>query len=277
MNKTNLKALVMIVAISMFASNLFAQGAYAKFGFGYGLSFGTRTATSYTLSTTTNNQEAVNFTLGKGLNIEGAFGYMFNKNIGAELGISYLIGGKTEIISSYLFMSGTTLLGIVNDSHTLSAKMLRINPTFVIKTDFEKINPYTKFGIIIGIGSLTDDNQTTYFSGDIRKYKNIFNGGIAIGFNAGAGVLYSLSDKISFFGELNMINMSYAPTKGEITECSYNGVDQLPNMTTQDKETEYVDSYDAMAVIPTSSPDKEIKDKIPFGSFGVNFGVKINL
>ena len=38
-------------------------------------------------------EENVYGSLGKGLNFGGAIGYMFNKNIGAELGINYLIGG----------------------------------------------------------------------------------------------------------------------------------------------------------------------------------------
>jgi hypothetical protein len=223
----------------------------------------------------TNNSytyEQVNVSLGKGVNLEGAFGYMFNKNIGAELGISFLLGGKSKAKDTFL----SPLASITTD-YSLSSKMLRINPSLVIASRFENFNPYAKFGLIIGSGSIMFEiNEND--DGDISVEKMKLNGGIALGLSSGIGAMFNLSDNMSFFSELNMVNLSYAPTKGEVTEATYNGVDELRNWTTNRKEIEFVDSYTYNISNPpaTSQPSQALKLKLPFGSIGVNIGFRIN-
>lgn len=255
--------LIMVVVISLFTTNLFSQGAYVALNLGYGLGASSQNIGTY--NSTSTNKEQVNVSFGQGLNIGGTFGYMFNKNVGAELGISYLIGGSSTMQHSYT--SSTT-------DYTFSASMLRFNPSVVLVTGLEGINPYAKFGFLIGTGSITEEVNNTS-SGMIAFTKTKLNGGMALGFTASIGAMYNLSDNMSLFGELTMINMSYAPTKGEITEATLNGTDQLPNMTNNDKLTDYVDSYNPSISIPSSQPDQQLKQKSPFSSFGINVGVRI--
>lgn len=153
--------------------------------------------------------------------------------------------------------------------------MLRINPSIVIAAGFKKINPYAKFGLVIGSGSIMyeyNDNN----NGNLTVRKAKLNGGIALGLSSGIGVLFTLNDKMSFFSELNMVNLSYAPTKGKLTVATDNGADELPGMTTRERETVYVNSYTESSSNPPSEPRKELKQKMPFGSLGLNFGLKIN-
>jgi hypothetical protein len=264
---------LLVFVISLFANNLFAQGAYVNIDAGYGLNMSSQNLSyidfyNYTNLNNSITNEQVNVSLGKGLNLGGAFGYMFNKNIGAELGISYLLGGKSKAKDTYT--SRTT-------DYTISSKMLRIIPSLVIASGIEKINPYMKFGLLIGTGSINfeyNDND----NGDIYLEKRKINGGIALGLSSALGVMVNLSDKMSFYGEFNMVNLSYAPTKSVITEATYNGTDELPSMTTRQKEIEFVDSYTVNQSNPPSDsqPNKELKQKAPFGSFGVNIGLRIN-
>ena len=259
----------MVFVISLFANNLFAQGAYVNINTGYGFNMSSQNLDDFSNITEGSNsttREQVNVSLGKGLNLGGAFGYMFNENIGAELGISYLLGGKSK--AKYTYTGGT-------EDYTVSSKMLRIIPSLVIASGFENINPYAKFGFVIGSGSIKYE-----YNGDdgvIWVKKEKLNGGLAFGLNAGVGALFNLSDNMSFFGELNMVNLSYAPTKGEITEATYNGKDKLPNMTTREKETKFVNSYtyNYQSPPPDSQPRERLKQKFPFGSFGLNFGLRI--
>jgi hypothetical protein len=280
MKKTSLKTLIMVFAISLFASNIFAQGAYVGFNAGYGFGMGSFTASNstYTQKTIgyTRTEDAVNLSFGKGLNIAGTFGYMFNKNVGAELGISYLIGGKTTITDKATYTNSSSL-----DTYNYSASMLRINPTIVVTAGLEGINPYAKFGVIVGFGSYTVDNvsSTTNTLGTTEDlFTEKYSGGMAIGVNAGVGAFYNLSDNLALFGELNMVNLSYAATKSIFTVNSINGEDQLSTMTTSQKETNYVDSYtyDSAATVSTSTASSGQKAKVPFGSFGINIGVKFS-
>jgi hypothetical protein len=274
MKKKYLSTVLIAFAIGLFTNNIYAQGAYIDFNAGYGFSMSSQNIEwldfyNYTIGNNSFTNEQVNVSLGKGFSVGGTFGYMFNKNIGAELGVSYLIGGKSKAQDNYT--NGKT-------DYTLSSKMLRINPSIVISSGFNGINPYAKFGLIIGSGSIMyeyNDNDDV----DIEIIKMKMNGGLALGLSSSIGVLFNLNDKMSFFGELNMINLSYAPTKGEITEATFNGTDGLPNMTTSEKEIEFVDSYTYNINNPPSDsqPRKELKHKMPFGSFGINFGLKIGL
>jgi hypothetical protein len=272
MKKLNL---IIVFAISLFANNLFAQGAYVNINAGYGINMSSQNLNNldyldFNNSTRDINNlftdEQVNVSLGNGLNIGGTFGYMFNKNIGAELGISYLLGGESKAKEVDF---GRTI------DYTLSGKMLRINPSLVISSGLDGINPYAKFGFIIGSGSVMYEKYEND-NGDIQTMKMELNGGLAFGLNAGVGALYKLSDKMSLFGEINMVNLSYAPTKGKVTEATDNGINELPGMTIRQKEIEFVDSYTWTNPVD-SQPRLRLKQKLPFGSFGINLGLRIDL
>jgi outer membrane protein W len=270
MKKNVSKVLFTFLVLSMALNTLYAQGPYVNLHTGYGLRMSSQNISflsfeNITSGANSNTYEQIDVSLGKGLNLGGAIGYMFNKNIGAELGVSYLIGSKYEAKDEYV--------GGVRDL-TLSAKMLRINPTLVIASGFEKFNPYAKFGIVIGSGSIlyeiSNNDQVDLYEAEI-----VFNGGTALGLTSGVGAMYTLNKMFSIYGELNMINLSYAPTKGEFTKATLNGADELLDMTTNEKEIEFVDKYtkSTSGTPIDSEPTKILRQRFPFGSLGLNIGV----
>jgi len=253
--------------------HLFAQGPYLKIHDGYGLKMSSQNISYYdfwslTVSSQTYNAKQIYVSLGKGLNFGGAIGYMFTKNIGAELGITYLIGGKNKAQDKSQYTDETK-------DYTLSSKMLRINPSFILSSDFKNIEPYAKFGILFGYGSIKYEyNYNSY--GDVQYWTETLNGAIAIGLNAGVGLSYKLNSHLSLFGEIIMVNLSYAPTNGKITKATYDGTDVLPYYTTSEKETIFVDSYTSDGTSDTTQPAKTLKQKFPFGSIGFNAGLKFS-
>jgi opacity protein-like surface antigen len=275
MKKNYFTLSVMVLVISVFTNNLHAQGAYVNINLGYGLKMSSQNMPDYnmnnlTMDSTSSTLKQINASLGNGFTVEGAFGYMFTKNIGAELGISYLLGAKVTGKAAYT--DGSTA------DYNLSAQMFRINPSVVIACGFNKINPYAKLGVIMGFGSITyeEDNNGP---GTTEVMKTTLNGGVSFGLNAGAGVIFKLSKLLSLFGEINMVNLSWAPTAGKMTEDNLNGTDQLPNLTTNQKEIDFVRSYtnDSKNPRPDSEPRQELAQKFPFGSVGLNIGLKISL
>ena len=215
--------------------------------------------------------EAVYISLGQGFNIGGAAGYMFNKHIGAEIGITYL-WGKTFNAEKHTEMS--------NKKYTLSSNMLRFLPSIVLQAGFEKFNPYAKFGVVFGIGNVIYTYEDYYIP---QTAETKYYGGMAFGINATIGTIFRFNDRFSLFGEINTINMSYGPAKSEITKATENGQDILPNLRVYDKEVEYDDSYVKEPYDPNNpepdynQPRQEMKFKIPFSSIGLNIGLKINL
>ncbi|MHC1738023.1 MAG: outer membrane beta-barrel protein [Ignavibacteriaceae bacterium] len=271
--KKYFKIVSFVFTISLFANNLFAQGIYAKINAGYGLNLSSQNIkyfnfTNLTVDNVSATYEQVDASLGKGLTFEGAVGYMFNKNIGAELGVSYLLGTKTKT---------EQLLYGSKRNNSLSANMLRINPSVVFAVNFDEFDTYAKLGLIIGFGKIMYEDNYISSAGIVLNEKMELNGGIAWGLNAGVGTIYSISKMLSLFCEVNMFNLSYSPTTGKLTESNLNGTDRLPNMTTREKEIDFVDSYSTNTATPTphSEPRKELKESFPFGSVGINAGIQI--
>lgn len=272
--KNFLQKFLVFSVISLFSITLFAQGIYVKVNTSYGFGMSSQNLEAFgfynlTEGINTDTYEQVNVSLGRGLVLGATLGNMFNENIGVELGLSYLLGGKSK--AKHTWPGGTADIA-------LSSRMIRINPSLVVASGFGNLNPYAKFGLVIGSGSIMYEiNEND--AGDIWVEKMKFQGGLALGVSAGVGAVFNLNDNMSFFGELNMVNLSYAPTKGEVTEATSNGVNELPEMTIRERKIEFVDRHTINVTAPpvATQPRQELKQKFPFGSFGLNVGLRINL
>jgi hypothetical protein len=263
------KIIPLVVTGCLFSTSVFAQDFYFTAGGGYGFGMSTQNLPGFYNSRSNNDSatyEQINISLGKGLNFGASFGYMFREYLGAEIGISYLLGSKTQVkdITDY----GESV-------YSYSASMLRLVPSIVVSAGLDKVNPYAKFGLIIGIGSVSNDLTNDEDSSFVEK-NYVMNGGVAFGCSAAAGVLVKLNKHFSFFGEINLVNLSYAPTKGELIHATYNNNDMLPGMSVKEKETEYVNNYtyNYQTPSPEDQPNKELKNRLPFGSIGINVGVQ---
>jgi len=280
MKNNSLKSLLVLLCAGLNFSAAIAQGAYFTLGTGYNLPASTQTldAMSFSNETITDNTttyEQNYVSLGKGLSAGGAFGYMFNENIGAELGISYLMGSTWECVTAY---NSSTSGFNMKFTDQVSSKMTRINPQIVMSMEANKITPYVKVGFLLGMGSMSVTSKSDYSSGMIEETL-LLNGGIATGFTTNIGASYALNDKISLFGDLNLVNMSYSPTKGTITKYTEDGVDLLPSFDPIDKEIQFVDSYveDDNIQPSITEPAKALKIKFPFSSAGIHIGLKYTL
>lgn len=279
MKKTS-KMLIVAIVCALFAVTTKAQGVYVKVGAGYGLPAGTQTGfnTDQSMVTDIYKTEVVNYSFGKGLNFAGTFGAMFNKNLGMELGIGYLIGSKTEFTDNYTTTGSTS-----KSTSTMKSKMLFFVPALVIESGFEKINPYARLGLVVALPKVTNEDERTVsstYSSTTHKSieKTDVKMDLGLGANAALGILFNLSDNFAIFGECNINALSITPKSSEITESSTDGVDNLSSMTTSEKETVYEKSVTEDPLNPPSDsePSKSVKFKLPFSSVGANIGVKIS-
>lgn len=267
------------VLICLITTNANAQGFFMKFNAGYNFPFGdyeseyinmTNLIHTHTATSIIREFENVKFSLGKGIDLNLSPGYMLNKNLGAELGISYLIGLKTESTRIEYSINGTQY----KDINICKGSLISFTPSIIIAAGLKKLDPYSKFGVIIGIPSFTHEYNSNY-SGDIFKFINKYSGSMAIGVIGTLGVRYPLTEKFGAFLELAMNSLNYTPSKSVETQYIVNGIDQLPSLTTYQKETEYVDpyTYDASATPDQNKPAKELKITYPFSSLAINLGV----
>lgn len=273
MKNHSLKLFLILLGISIFSSKLGAQGAYMSLNLGYSLEMNSQNLRSHGFSNieingTAITTEQIDLSLGKGFNFGGALGYMINENFGVEVGVSYHIGWLFEAVEE-------TPNGKIKN--TLSSTMLRVIPSLIITPEWVGVNPYAKFGMVLGSGTIIYSESTGSF-GDLSKLEITMNEGLAVGLSSGIGLEFIVTNRTSIFTELNMINMSYAPAKGEKTKYIVNGTNELPNLTTSERETDYVDSYTKDPTEPQQPDERSetLKNKMPFGSIGLNVGLLIN-
>lgn len=255
------------------------KGAYGSLQVGYSLAAGASNASgnlalanatsSSSGSSFTSSTEAIKYSFGKGITAGLQFGYMVNENIGVELAVNYLIGGKTTATETSTggFGAGTTITDV-------SAKMLQINPSVVLATTINKISPYAKLGLVIGSGTITQNENSvngTFTSVAKMEYK----GGIALGFSSALGINFGINDKLSFNTELSLVNMQYSPSKSSITVATLNGVDKLSTLSVRDRETEFSSTVTTSSTSGASTaPTQANTIATPFGSIGINVGIK---
>jgi hypothetical protein len=254
---------IIAAAIVLITSNSFAQKFYVRLNGGY--NFVGTAATKTNTTTTGTTYEKSPFSLGKGIRFGGSEGYMFNKFLGAELDVSYLVGSTLTMdrigVYSYRFSWTSTFISFV--------------PTIIITPGFEKINHYAKFGVILGTGTFKakemTDGPTSNSSATL-----LFNGGLAIGINSCFGANYKINKHISVLGELSIISLSYGATRSELIERIENGVDILPTLSIINKITEYSDSFteDNSSTPDQNAPRKGSIENVPFSSIGFNIGLQ---
>jgi opacity protein-like surface antigen len=247
------------------------KGAYVGVNVGYNAAAGAVSVENFQnttqTGTTTSETENIKLSLGKGVNAGINVGYMFNENIGLDLGVQYLIGGKTTATDKSLNGDVSTL--------NMSSKMLQVKPSLVIATTMKNITPYAKLGLVLGSGKVTskyEDKSGSFTSIQTTELKK----GLAIGFNAAIGVNFPVSKNLTFSAEINSVNMQYSPKKGTVTEYTVNGADKLSTLSIRDKETEFVKKETRNFATPTvtTSPRQQAAIALPFGSIGINVGVK---
>jgi len=236
--------------------------------------------------------EQITTSLGKGTNFNLSAGYMFNENFGIDMGFSYMFGGKTnskyeyygKYIVDYDFYNNPIYSNYSEISdNSISSNMFRINPSLFFTFGTKTITPYAKFGLILGMGSityeLTNIDEDEYYNLNEQYFVKLkMNGGIALGCNASLGLSYNIGETITLFSELNLISMSYAPTKGKIVEYTENGRNELHDLTTSEKEFLFVGeySYSTSDNVSDYEPTKMLNYRYPFSNMGFNLGVRIN-
>lgn len=281
MKKLGFTASLWAVLSLMLSSQLSAQQAYFSFGAGYSLPMATQNITHYELYNYTRwedreEEERVNISFGQGFNLQGSFGYFFNENLGLELEASYLFGNSIK--TNFYYLATSTNLQSREVNNELNSQMLRLIPSLVLKTELKSISPRAKFGLVAGMGEINYTVHSHTIS-EQGKRNHQFDGGISWGFSASIGATYALNSKLEIYADLNVISMSYAPNKAVITEYQVNGVDKLPNLTTEEKEIDFVDENMVDYSLPTFSdqPTRSIKHSLPFSSIGLNIGLIIKI
>ncbi len=269
-----MKKTIVLMSLAAFSIiNVRAQGLFINIDGGYGMSSASQNiAVNFNGSPVDQTTEMIKGSFGRGVNLGGKIGYMLNPNIGAEIGVSYLLG------STYKNSYEKQL--VYTENVSTSARMLRLTPGLRFSVGDKKLKPYIGLGMVIGVGAkiTTKDTYLDQQSNTTTENSWKYSGGVSMGVSAGLGINYSISDRIGVFAEIRAISQSWAAKKGERTNYTVNGTDMLSNLTTSQKEINYGNSYVISSTMPSNSaePDKQIKNYKAFSSVGFNLGISFS-
>jgi hypothetical protein len=235
--KARKASLIIGVFFLAIISKSFAQELYAGIGYGYGFPIAGTTiqnvTNNYSSITTISSTSYTSKTLsyGEGVNLGAFVGYMFNKNMGLELGISYLAeGGTTSTVNS----TGNTgsLTPTFSATQTYIGSSLRIIPAYRMQLGEGSVRPYSVFGPIIGSGTVASYNTV----GSMNE--TVYSGGYSYGFHAAMGARIMFSDNVAIYVEIALNCQNYCPasatTNGQTIEYVSSGIyNNNPNVSPQ--------------------------------------------
>jgi opacity protein-like surface antigen len=268
-----LKILLMKKNLLLGLMLLVATGLSAQMYVGLGLGYH-GAANNQALGTSTNSngdKSNVYGTMGNGFLVDLKFGYMFDEHWGFELGINSLFGAKNLINEDLNLPTGFTSY---EDKTYAQSNMFRLTPQFVFKTD---MGIYTRVGVIIPVGGKTmiyeDISYTVAGTSGTTSVEAESHGNFTFGFTGAFGYGFDLSDNMMLFGELQYIGLRIYGKTRTLTKYEQNGKDQLGNMKTIQKETEFVDEVLKNDNQDMDKPYKDLKTASPYSSFGLNIGL----
>ncbi len=262
--KTLRKISLVFIASLVAFSIANAQGVYVNLGLGYNLNAAKQViGTNQTIGNTP-TVENVNGSYGKGFGFGLGLGYLFTENVGAELGFSMLFGSKYK--TTYSDDQGSTGNG------EAKGKIIRITPALKV-TGGEKMKPYAKFGLVLGLGAKGEMTYNETGVGYTLKVTEKYSGGMSMGWMGAFGVDYELSDMLGIFLELNSINQTWAPEKNawSITQTSGNFSESESGNQTYEDKLSGTQSESAIFGVD----NQELKEYHPFSSFGIHIGAKL--
>ncbi|WP_458626607.1 outer membrane beta-barrel protein [Winogradskyella sp. PC D3.3] len=270
----------------VFTALLLSSTAYAQFqvsaGGGYAIgSAGMKTGEIQNSSGTENAYGSY----GEGLNAQLRGTYYFNERFGVDLSLGYLHGSDQTI--SKVHFTGYDVDAVAR------ARAFGAAASLVYRFDS---NVYGRIGALVKLGGKTEAvvyQKATFSQAEAdaigvplgsyseTNYVEDYHGQFPLGFVAAIGYEYPLSENFSVFAEAEYYGISLKRKDSEITEFNTNVVlpdgkvaveglytiDNLPAGT--HKTTTYVDE------LPSDNTDssKELAVKVPYSSFGINFGI----
>lgn len=277
--------LFFLLLIAMTGS-VFAQGFYIRAGGTYGLPVGTSVIgdkTTYTYdysggNATTGASKAVSASYGAGPNFSVAVGYKFNQNFMFDLTGQYLIGNKYQN-SSYTKYLYSGYSAADSDFFNTHAKGFFLNPSFVFSAGFGKAAPYGRFGLVVGLPQITE-NESYFNNGDgITQYDKswIYKKGIALGYQAAIGMNWKISEKFDIYTEVNILNLTWYPKQSDLTKYIDNGTDVLANMSVSQKQTNFEKSIDPTAPYDPAKPSAQLREAMPFSAVSAQVGIRFTM
>ncbi len=258
-----------------------AQGLFVRIGGGYGLpasgdDYGIRLVYD---STSLQSQSLIYGSNGQGAVFGLEVGYMINEHIGFQLGGEFLLGAKQTRSER------TTPSSYGLDQE--SSNQIRLLPAVLISGGLGNIDPYCRVGVSVPLTTTTyrNNSATLDLSGTNSTVvsETEIVGKFVLGYSGALGCNFSIDSRFSIFAEVGALSQRLKASSGKLTLLEVDGVDDLLNLTTIQKEWNYLESVttadNSIALNPDFNPNEpedlqQISQNL--SSFFLKAGVAIN-
>ena len=201
-----------------------------------------------------------------------SFGHMLTDNIGYELTGTYF-----------------NPLTVTEDNgfteHQFSGRFFRGSTRFVFCIPIKRFDLYAKVGVNYTVGRLFYF-QRMYNKGELplsfdeSTLKYEYTEGSKLGYSFAIGTSINFNERLSFFGEIYAVYQPFEPSKGQRTEQTTDGVDEMqygddPYFSQVQLGDESEDDYWSSEV--KAQPQKLYKRNYSLGGIGVNLGIRFEL
>ncbi len=226
---------------------------------------------------------------GEGINYQFRTGYFFNDTFGVDLGVAYLYGADQTVTE--VTVPGKEIEAVAR------ARAFGFSPSLVYK--FSK-NIYGRFGALLKIGGKTEalvyqkevftDSEATALglpagSYSETAYHEDYKGQLPLGFVGAMGYKFDINNNLGLFIEAEYLGISVKRKESEIKEFNTDiflpdGTAAVPGFYTIDnlpegysRKSTYVDE----ASVSNTDPSVKLAQRVPYSSFGINFGITYTL
>ncbi|MFL0120431.1 outer membrane beta-barrel protein [Tenacibaculum maritimum] len=229
---------------------------------------------------------------GEGLHTQLRGGYFFNDKFGVEVGLGYLYGADQTILK----VSGIPSQPEVDIKSR--GRAYGASASFVYK--FTN-NIYGRFGALIKVGGKTEAVGTlegiSLPAGAIPNlpisttldvnFTQDYKGRLPLGFIGAIGYKYDVASNVSLFAELEYMGISVTRDTSSIAEFSAS-LREVPGSSLSLEQVRGIlaaggnplanslyDNIEYVDELPLNNTDatKQLSQKVPYSSFGINIGV----
>lgn len=240
--------------------------------------------------TTDTHSENVYSTIGSGLTAGVNVGYNITSFLSFDLGAQYLVGRQvTE--GSYTGANGSM-------ESKMSTNQVRLIPSLIVKGGDGAVKPFARFGLMIPVAGTTTREYSEYSATTLlpvpgamldQKYTYEFHGAVSLGFDAGVGVSYDISENISLTAEVNYTALRIKTKSGEMTDfrgvLSVGGTAVrelgMSDLPASKREINFVDELTSTTNSPSTNnnfdankAEDQLARRTNFNAIGLKLGVK---
>jgi hypothetical protein len=262
--------------LCLLAGQTYAQskGSYVKLGAGYqfGIARQAMQYHDYEFSGSYLIESDTRHSLQTGIMPLASFGYMFNENIGFEVGVNYLIGKSSEIHQEFEDQNGSQ-----NHLMKMSSNSLMVTPSLRFAVPLSKnVSIYSRSGLVIPVLSRVKKNQQSAYAGigeshDI-EINSVLKNHFTFGFSGALGFAFRTSKKTTFNVELAGQMLSLWASKEEIKSFKVDKTERKPSDYGYSTGTIYVTDISV-----DGKSGNALTYQSPFHSLGINIGMAFEL